>query len=191
MKTIGVVCGVALSTISLGCSKTDGPAHTQAAAVAPASAPAPAPAPAASPAPAPAPPVNEPKALGSGEGAISGTRVDVTELKRTSGGTLTLRFTIVNDSKTATLDVGAVQAMLDLFGGYTIANVHLIDPVGRKKYFTAKDAEGKCVCSAYAFVKPGERYNHWAKFPAPPDDVARLSIVIPTFAPVDDVPIAR
>jgi hypothetical protein len=119
-----------------------------------------------------------------------GTRIEVTELKRSSGGTLTLRFTIVNESQT-TLDVAAVSSMLDTFAGYTVANVHLIDPVGRKKYFTAKDVEGKCVCSVYAFVQPGQRFNHWAKFPVPPDDVEKVSVVIPTFGPADDVPISR
>jgi hypothetical protein len=188
MKSAVLVTHGLVLALAVGCSpRTDSAppaasAATPAAPVATAAAP-----PAAAP---PAAPANVPKVIGSAEGSIPGTRIEVTELKRTSGGTVTLRFAIVNDS-TETLQVTSMMAMVDLSGAYTIANVHLIDPVGRKKYFTAKDAEGKCVCSAYAAAKPGGRVNLWAKFAAPPDDVEKLSVVIPPFAPADDVPISR
>ena len=183
LVTLGLGLGIAL-----GCSKPVESASPPASTATPA--PPIATPPAAPVAPQRASPAAAPKAIASAEGTIPGTRIEVTELKRTSGGTLTLRFTIVNDS-TTTLDVQAVQSMLDMSRGYTVSNVHLIDPAGRKKYFTAKDAEGKCVCSIFSFVKPGERFNHWAKFAAPPDDVQKLSVVIPPFAPADDVPISR
>jgi hypothetical protein len=116
--------------------------------------------------------------------------VEVTELKRGSGGTLTLKFTIINDSS-QDLHVSDVMPLVLLDSTYAIGNVNLIDPVGKKKYFTARDSDGRCVCSVFGGVKPKGRANHWAKFAAPPDDVARLSVVIPTFAPLDDVPISR
>jgi hypothetical protein len=48
------------------------------------------------------------------------------------------------------------------------------------------------VCSQkVADIPKGGRANVWAKFPAPPDDVAQLSIVIPRFQPMDDVPLSR
>ena len=105
---------------------------------------------------------------------------------------MTLRFTIVNDAG-RTLGHGDVGIG---YGGlmeraYYIDGVHLIDPIGKKKYFVAKDSAGVCVCSTFGFVEGGARANHWAKFPAPPDDVERLSVVIPTFAPLDDVPVSR
>ena len=37
----------------------------------------------------------------------------------------------------------------------------------------------------------GSRANHWAKFPAPPDDVERISVLVPQFAPMDEVPLGR
>ena len=186
MKSAVLVTHGLAVALALGCSQPNS-APPAAAAAPPAPVAATAAAPAAAP---PATPPSTAKAIATAEGRIPGVRIEVTELKRTSGGTLTLRFTIVNESATM-LDVSAVEPMLDLSRGYTVANVHLIDPVGRKKYFTAKDAEGKCVCSVYGFVKPGARSNHWAKFSAPPDDVEKLSVVIPTFAPADDVPIGR
>lgn len=140
-----------------------------------------------------------PTASGGGGAAIAratgetpGVTVNVTELKRGSGGTLTLRFNIMNgasedlgfgydfgDRTQSTTDYGAV-------GG-----VHLIDPVGKKKYFTVRDSDNKCVCSRdIAAIKPGESKNLWVKFPAPPADVQRVTIVVPHFEPMDDVPIS-
>ena len=74
----------------------------------------------------------------------------------------------------------------------SIGAVQLVDPVGKKKYFVARDSEGKCVCSTNVpDVAPHARVSLWAKFPAPPDDVQKISIVIPHFQPLDDVTISR
>jgi hypothetical protein len=124
---------------------------------------------------------SEPIAVADGQHA--GTRVDITELKRTSGDTLTLRFTLVNES-------GARINPYNLLGGATVSEVHLIDAVGMKKYMTVKDAAGNCVCSTglTATLDAGKSLNLWARFPAPPADVKEIGIVIPRFMPVD-VPI--
>ena len=191
MKSAVRVTHGLLLAMMLGCSQgadPSAPAASTAAAAAPATTPAAPPTTAPPAATAVAP--STPKAIATAEGTIPGTRIEVTELKRTSGETVTLRFTIVNESSRA-LHVPDVQSMVDLNGSYTVGNVHLIDLVGRKKYFTARDAEGQCVCSVYGTVKARERANHWARFPAPPEDVERLSVIFPTFAPADDVPISR
>ena len=35
------------------------------------------------------------------------------------------------------------------------------------------------------------RANVWAKFPAPPEDVQKISVVVPTFPPFEGIPISR
>jgi hypothetical protein len=184
-----VCCGL-VSVSAIACSKQEAStAAAPAAAVTPAAAPAPAPTSAPTSAPAPK---AAPTPIATSEGMFSGLRADVTELKRSSGGTLTLKFTIVNDAGRAlhVHDVGIGHGGL-INAPYFIDGVHLIDPVGKKKYFVAKDSAGACVCSTFGAVDGGTRANHWAKFPAPPDDVERLSVVIPSFAPLDDVPVSR
>jgi hypothetical protein len=188
MRSLTLVsCGLLLAA-AIGCSNGESTAQAVAAAPAPAAA-------AKVGAPPPSgdavPPVKA-APLATSEASISGIRVDVTELKRGSGGTLTLKFTIVNESgrRLGHTDVGIG------FGGlmeapYTIGGVHLIDAVGKRKYFVAKDSSGACVCSTFGFVEAGARANHWAKFSAPPEDVERISVVIPPFAPLDDVPVSR
>ena len=208
-------CGVLLIAL-VSCSATDtgsqpvasSPQNAAPAAAPPAGAPAsPAAAPAGAPAAGAGPsagPVStaaagsqpgqpsSPSPIATADGPFDGVRVEVTELKRTSGGTLTLKFRIVNDSgrRLGHSDVGVGFGGL-ILAPYAIDGVHVIDTIGKKKYFVAKDAAGGCVCSQFGFVEGGSRANHWAKFAAPPEDVARLSVVIPSFAPLDDVPVSR
>lgn len=179
----------------IGCSGQDPappPASPKASPRAPASIPVGAPTTAASPAPPP-PAAARAAAIATADGETSGVRAEVTELRRASGGTVSLKFAMINDSEGAVsfgyTFVDSGHGVAD-YGG--IGGIHLIDPVGRKKYFVARDSESKCVCSQkVADIPKGGRANLWAKFPAPPDDVPRISIVIPHFSPMDDVPLSR
>lgn len=134
--------------------------------------------------PVPAGPV-----LASTDGDKPGIRVEVVELKRTSGDTVNLKFAMINDSSEDmgySYDFG--EGSTSDFG--TIAGVHLIDAAGKKKYFVVRDSEGACLCSrGLKSIEPKTRANLFAKFPAPPADVQKITVVIPHFIPMDDVPI--
>lgn len=180
MRSMVLLSGLLVSA-TIGCSSKE-----------PASTPQPVPSvPVAAPSPAwPAAQPAGPRPVATAEGTRGGVRVEVTELKRASGRTVNLKFAIVNDSDRP-LQHGDVMGLWDMGSDYAIGGVHLIDPVGKKKYFVARDSENKCVCSRFEGLEKGERANHWAKFPAPPDDVERISVVVPTFSPMDDVPLSR
>ncbi len=134
-----------------------------------------------------------PAPLSTSDGEKPGTRVEVTELKRTSGETLSLKLVMVNDSDKKLgfgYDFAAPDNHIADFA--TVGGITLVDPVGKKKYFVVRDSEKKCVCSSgLKDLDKGSRLNLWAKFPAPPADVSKISVVIPHFAPMDDVPIAK
>jgi hypothetical protein len=165
------------------------PAEPQASAQAPAGAPsatpqAQAPAPAGEPAPAKA-------ALATSDGETPGARVEVQELKRVSGGTVMLRFTMINDGD-KTLNVGYDFGAGSTSDIGTVGGVHLIEPVGKKKYLVVRDSESKCDCSrGVKDVAAKSRANLWARFPAPPDNVEKIGVVIPHFSPMDDVPLSK
>jgi hypothetical protein len=131
--------------------------------------------------------------LATTDGETPGVRVEVVELKRVSGGTLNLKFVLINDGE-KTMDFGyalgdSSNSSIDY---NSIGGVHLIDGVGKKKYFVIRDSERKCLCSqGLKGVVPKSRMNLWAKFPAPPDNVEKITVVIPHFIPMDDVPISR
>jgi hypothetical protein len=121
-----------------------------------------------------------------------GIRLDVTELKRTSGDTVMLKFTIVNEGDESlgfSHDFGDPQQGAD-YG--TVGGIHLVDAANKKKYLVVRDSDGKCLCSAgLDAIEVGKSRALWARFPAPPADVQEISIVVPHFIPLDDVPISQ
>jgi hypothetical protein len=135
------------------------------------------------------------KILGSADGEKSGSRIDVTELKRVSGNMVSLKFVLVNDSN-AGIPISynflpAVESPSQM-GQDTdsIAGVYLTDTAGATKYTVVRDAHGLCVCSTgLGTVGSKSKVNLWAKFPAPPDSVTKLTVTLPHFQPVEDVPL--
>jgi hypothetical protein len=102
-----------------------------------------------------------------------------------------LRFTLVNDAN-AELSLYNEFVQPGTNDNANISGVHLLDPVGKKKYLVVRDSQKNCDCSSkLANVAPKSRVNLWARFPAPPDNVEKIAVVIPRFAPMDDVPISR
>ena len=149
------------------------------------------PAPSAPPPAAATPPVTaSTEALGTADGEQTGTRVVIDDLKR-GGGTLTLKFTLSNNSNDYVNTGGRFKT--DGYndnGGRSFSGITLIDGVSKKKYFEVADSDHNCVCSEHVDdIKPKTQTSLWAKFPAPPDNIQKITVVIPHFIPVDDVPI--
>jgi len=132
-------------------------------------------------------------AIATADGEKAGTRVEITELKRSGDNNLTLKFAIVNDGSDRLsfgYDYGDPQHNIKDFS--SIGGVTLVDGANKKKYFVVRDTEDSCLCSRdIKDVTAKSRVNLWAKFPPPPDDVQKISVVIPHFGPLDDVPISR
>ena len=132
-------------------------------------------------------------AIATADGERAGTRVEITELKRSSDNTVTLKFAMVNDSDKGLgfgYDFG--DPANNITDHASVGGVNLVDSAGKKKYFVVRDTESNCVCSrGVKDLKPQSRANLWAKFPASPDDVQKISIVIPHFGPMDDVTISH
>lgn len=127
--------------------------------------------------------------IASGDGDRAGTRVEVHELKRSTGGTLTLKFSIVNDVD-ATFSVGYYLGDGSTGDIGSVGGAHLTDPAEKKKYLVVRDAGKACLCSRGVSDFPRGRANLWAKFPAPPASTEKVTVVIPHFMPMDDVSIS-
>lgn len=128
-------------------------------------------------------------ALASTDGETANITLDVTQLKRDRGNTITLRFTVRNgSSETLTFSsnwMGDQQVGSDY---RAVGGIHLLDPVNNQKYFVVRDSERTCVCSRdVQDLAPGRSVNLWAKFPAPPAGVDAVTVVVPHFIPMDDV----
>jgi len=129
------------------------------------------------------------------DGEKSGVHIAVVDLKRSSGDTLTLRFNLINESADKLELTGWYFGDYKGYQNQDIGNlgaITLIDPVGKKKYFVVRDTDKNCVCSNdIKDVNSKSQTALWAKFPAPPADVRKISVLIPHFMPLDDVPISQ
>lgn len=118
-----------------------------------------------------------------GEGSKAGTKIVIRSLQRDGGGTVTLRFQMVSER-------AKPEGIYQILGGYLDDRVHLTDAANRKKYLVIKDSSGKCECTQIrGNVAKDEPVNLWAKFPAPPDSVQKVTVVVDGFEPIDSVPI--
>jgi hypothetical protein len=130
--------------------------------------------------------------IATSDGDISGARVEVTELKRSSGDTLTLKFMIINEGSDPIAfdyEFADEQMSSDIS---SVGGVYLIDAANKKKYLVVRDSDDNCVCSRdVAEIDAGGQASLWAKFAAPPKDVQAISVIIPHFIPMDDVPIGQ
>lgn len=146
-----------------------------------------------SPASPGAPPPSTGPAIATADGDLPGIRVEIQELKRTSGDTVTLKFAMINDSdKELKFGITFGEEGKSGYDYYSIGGVHMIDAAGKKKYFVVRDTEQQCLCSRNLNnIASKSRVPLWAKFPAPPGDVQKITLVVPHFIPMDDVPISQ
>ncbi len=114
--------------------------------------------------------------LASAESDLPGIRMEVLELRRV-GNSVTLKFTLFNDaSKPFSLEYN--------FGGWnTIGSSYVIDPLTNTKYPVTACSEN------VPAIASKSRAVLWAKF-AVPAEVQRLSVAVPRFAPLEDVPLS-
>lgn len=170
-----------------GCVKKEESQPSQA--PGPASQAAPSPAPASAPAPAAAP-VSAATPLAATDGDIPGIRVAVNGLSRTSSA-VTLKFTIYNDTD-AEFEISGKFDEPPYKGYRNFGGVHLVDTASKKKYFAVADSDDKCLCSddVPAIAKKSS-VALWVKYPPIPDDVQKITVQVPHFIPMDDVPITR
>jgi hypothetical protein len=97
-----------------------------------------------------------------GDGMKPGQRIEIRDLKRDDGGTVTLRFQFVNDSEKDVIDACSYRENSGEYCGI-VSGVHLIDAANKKKYLVVRDAQKNCVCATdLANLGKGDRANAWA-----------------------------
>lgn len=120
------------------------------------------------------------------QGTETGVRMEILSLKRGEGGMLTLRVAFVNES-------GGQIKNSALPGKGNVENFSLLDYGNRRRYPVIRDSGGGCLCTSlnpFNTTDPG-RHVLWAKFPAPPESVQQLTLLMPEAEPLDDVPVSH
>jgi hypothetical protein len=116
-----------------------------------------------------------------------GLVMELNDLRRGQGDVVTARFTIVNQGS----QTGHVQFMFPP-GNNEFVHSYLLDGVNHKKYLTLLDANKDCLCSKVSGqIESGERLSYFASFPAPPDSVNSVQVVIDGCQAIDNVTIAK
>jgi hypothetical protein len=131
------------------------------------------------------------KPIATLQGKKPGARVELLSLKRDMDGMVTLRLAYVNDGPGPVRgeDIPGVNNLTH--GG----NFFLVDYANKKKYLIVTDSSSNCLCTTNS-IAPAWPFEHgrkvvWAKFPAPPDSVTRIAVLIGSEEPIDNVPITQ
>jgi hypothetical protein len=131
--------------------------------------------------------------IASTDGEFPGLRVEINELKRDGTGTVTMKLTIVNGStERSSVGYNYGDPAKSAKDHATLGGIHLLDNVNKQKYDVMRDAEDNCVCSREIKDLPaGGQARLWAKFSAPADGVNAVTVVVPHYIPMENVPLSQ
>jgi hypothetical protein len=118
-------------------------------------------------------------------------RVQVTDMARTGPEAVSVKFRLLNTDRTSPASIG--DAFADTPGDFgSLSGVYLLDGQGTTKLFVLRDDRGQAQCSTgLGPIPPGGQAEAWARFPAPPPAVTRLTVQVPGLPPFRDLPVAE
>jgi hypothetical protein len=124
-----------------------------------------------------------PKPIAVVDSDVPDMEVALLEVKRTSGGTLNVRWSYRNKGSKG-VGIGT--------GVENVEKAYLMDQVNKKKYLVVRDSENVPVAAGHkSDLRAGVTLPVWAKFPAPPESVEKITVVVPHAPPFDDVRITK
>ena len=141
-------------------------------------------------------PGNEESVLATEPYRLQGIEVSLLDVKRASGDTLNVYWRVSNQSS-ATQEL--VKCSTGWYCKYQLAagnwgdGIYIIDSANQRKHLVVRTNKKPVVSTSETplSIEPGSSINLWAKFPAPPLDVKKVSIYIPGVAPMEDIPISE
>jgi len=116
----------------------------------------------------------------------TGLRISTTRVKRSSDGTVEVRWQYANTSDKKASVISYDDAV------HLHSQVFLLDPDSKTQYFIATDDKGlPLMQDVPAFdLDAGQSQMIWAKFYVP-HDAKRVSVFIPNALPMEDIPIQQ
>jgi len=134
-----------------------------------------------------------PAPLATGQGGNDpDLRCDIMEVKRVSGGALSIRWRMVNTAGAGTAGLTGAGATKPIAYTFHWDEVYYIDPAENKKYAVITDANNNRIAGIWdGELAPGQQRLSWAKFAAPPPSSTKISFTITGFAPFEDLPVSQ
>lgn len=141
-------------------------------------------------------PGNEESVLATEPYRLQGIEVSLLDVKRASGDTLNVYWRVSNQSS-ATQEL--VKCSTGWYCKYQLAagnwgdGIYIIDSANQRKHLVVRTDKKPVVSTSETplSIEPGSSINLWAKFPAPPLDVKKVSVYIPGVSPMEDIPISE
>ncbi|MFF8915418.1 hypothetical protein ACF08M_19370 [Streptomyces sp. NPDC015032] len=115
----------------------------------------------------------------------SGLTLVINQVKRDSGGFVTIQGEIKNVSDRAqnSGSWAGPETAVATKNPNSVAGATLVDKVGKKRYYVLRDTESRCLCTTNILpVSPGESTPIFMQFPAPPSTTTEVDFTLPTFA---------
>ncbi|MER5357700.1 hypothetical protein [Streptomyces sp. NPDC002785] len=109
----------------------------------------------------------------------------VNEVKRDSGGFITVSGVIKNESDTISSGSqwSGSESTIVARNPNSVAGATLVDKVGKKRYYILRDTDGRCLCTTgLAAISAGGSVSVFMQFPAPPATSTEVDFTLPTFA---------
>lgn len=82
-----------------------------------------------------------------------------------------------------------------IYGGSHFSGITITSPETGHKYYPIMDSEGFCLCSGNTSnnikngLNPGDKISYWSTYSVP-SDAKTLTVEIPGFDPIEDIPIS-
>jgi hypothetical protein len=122
-------------------------------------------------------------------GDIAGTQLQISDVRRRENNLVKLRFTIINNSDKL-LEIGSRFCDPNKPDDAKSVSACVLIASG-KKYAIWRDAKGVPRCSKNVDdIPPGSRTSCFANFTAPPAGLTKVTVSVPHFPPVPNVPIS-
>ncbi|MGQ4350087.1 MULTISPECIES: hypothetical protein [unclassified Streptomyces] len=110
--------------------------------------------------------------------------VTINSAQRDQGGFVTVAGQVTNGGSSSWLgaDWQSNETELASNGG-SLSGASLVDEKGKKKYLVLRDTSGRCLCTKFSRLRPGDTASWFAQFPAPPDGTDTVSFQVGALPP--------
>lgn len=140
----------------------------------------------------------DPHVLGAGQGTESesqGLTAEANKAERNEKGNLvSIDWSVANETDSDVPLTWLYEQQTYTYNGNYYSGVTIIDSESDTRYHPIMDQAGKCVCAGntsnrfYNQVAAGGKSAYWSLF-STPSDVETLTLEVPGFEPIEDIPI--